>query len=96
VNTREAITAADGAGDVPALVAALEARATELADDGDYEKAACILAATERLRGDAPTGAGRTLALIEEALGTVRLAELTAEGRRLTRADVVALAVAPD
>ena len=86
--------AADRAGDVAALVAALEARATELAGDGDYERAACILAGTEQLRGDAPSDVGRTLALIEEAIGTVRLAELTAEGRKLTRADVVAMAVA--
>lgn len=79
---------------MPALVAALEDRAAALAADGDYERAACILAATNEFRGDTPSGAGRTLALIEEALGTVRLAELTMEGRKLSRADVVAMAVA--
>jgi hypothetical protein len=95
VDTREEVTVADRVGDLPALVAALEARAAILADEGDYETAACILAGTDQLRGNVPSGAGRTLALIEEAIGTVRLAELTAEGRRLTRADVVAMAAAP-
>jgi hypothetical protein len=85
------VASADHADDVPALVVALEAVAADLAGDGDYEKAACVLGGTDRLRGDAPSGAGRTLALIEEAIGTVRLAELTAEGRHLERADVVAL-----
>ncbi len=87
------MTSADRADDVPVLVAALEAVAADLADDGNYEKAACILGGTDALRGDAPSGAGRTLALIEEAIGTVRLAELTAEGRHLSRTDVIALAL---
>ena len=78
---------------MPALVAALEARAAELAADGDYARAACILAGTEQLRGDAPSDAGRTLALIEEAIGDVHLAELTMEGRKLARDDVVAMAI---
>ncbi|MEY2475028.1 MAG: hypothetical protein QOG87_343 [Actinomycetota bacterium] len=88
------MAAADRADDMPALVAALEAVAADVAADGDYEKAACILGATDGLRGDAPSSAGRTLALIEEAIGTVRLAELTAEGRHMARADIVALALA--
>ena len=92
MDTREAVAAADRDGDVPALVAALEARAAHLVGEGDYETAACILGGTDGLRGDMPPGAGRTLAIIEEGIGTVRLAELRAEGRRLTRADVVAIA----
>ena len=94
MDTREAVAAADDADDLPALVAALEARAAALADDGDYERAACVLGGTDGLRGGTSSGAGRTLALVEEAIGTVRLAELITDGRRLSRADVVALAVA--
>jgi hypothetical protein len=94
VDHREAVAAADRGGDDTALVAALEALAADLAADGDYERAACILGGTDGLRAGTASGAGRTLALIEEALGTVRLAELIAEGRRLTRTDVIALALA--
>jgi hypothetical protein len=89
---RDAVRAADAAGDVPALITALEARAAALVEAGDYERAACILGGTDRLRGDG-AGADRTRALLEEALGTVRLAELTADGRRLDRTEVVALAL---
>ena len=92
MDNRQAVADAERADDVAALVVALEAVAAELAADGKYERAACILGGTDELGG--ASGTGRTLALIEEALGTVRLAELIAEGRRLTRADVVALAIA--
>jgi hypothetical protein len=94
VDNREAVADADRGDDVPGLVAALEAAAADLAAADEYERAACILGGTDGFRGDIPSGAGRTLALIEEALGTVRLAELIDDGRRLTRADVVALATA--
>lgn len=92
MDNREAVAAADRADDMPALIASLEAVAAALADDGDYERAACILGGTDGLREGAATSADRTRALIEEAIGTVRLAELTSEGQRLSRADVVALA----
>ena len=94
MDNREAVAAADRGDDVPALVAAHEAVAADLAAEGEYERAACLLGGTVGLRVDEPSGAGRTMALIEEALGTVRLAELIADGRRLARADVVALALA--
>lgn len=89
----EAVAAAERADDVPALIIALEALAAALADGGDYERAACILGGIEALRDGAPSEPARTWAVVEEALGTVRLAEITAEGRRLERAELVRLAL---
>jgi hypothetical protein len=92
VEPREAVEAADRADDTAALVAALELQAAALASDGDYDRAACILAGAEVL-GPVGPASDRTRAIVEEAIGTVRLTELTSEGRHLSRVDLVALAL---
>jgi hypothetical protein len=93
VDHGEAITAAERADDVPALISALEALAAALADQGDYERAACILGGIEALRSAPPAEPVRTWAVVEEALGTVRLAQIIADGRRLERPDLIRLAL---
>lgn len=89
---RDAVAAADGVGDRSAVADAIDALATGLVDGGEYERAARLLGGAEGLRGR--SGAARAHALVEEALGTVRLAELTADGRRLPYAVLLALALA--
>jgi hypothetical protein len=101
---REALAAADRAGKVAAVIDATEALADALADEGAYDKAALLLGGAEAMRGDRGPRAGGTSALVgdraravvEEALGEVRLAERLAEGRRLSYAAVVALALGTD
>jgi hypothetical protein len=88
---RSAVTLADGDGDRSAVADALDALASGLVEAGDYERAARLLGGAEGLRGD--PGAPRAHAVVEEALGTVRLAELTADGRRLPYAVLLALAL---
>jgi hypothetical protein len=90
---RTAVAAAHRSGEPVALADAIDALADALADAGEYEKAACLLGGAEALRG-AP-GAARAHAVVEEALGTVRLAELTAAGARLPYQDLVDLALNP-
>ncbi|MEY2567881.1 MAG: hypothetical protein QOE35_2410 [Actinomycetota bacterium] len=101
---REALAAADRAGKVAAVIDATEALADALADEGAYDRAAVLLGGAEAMRADTGTGEGGTAPLVgdraravaEEALGEVRLAERLAEGRRLSYAEVVALAVGTD
>ena len=90
---QRAVAGADGVGDRPALADALDALASALAEAGDYERAARLLGGARAVRGRA--AAGRTHALVEEALGTVRMTELTTEGGRLPYPDLLALALAP-
>src|SRR4051812_23660179 len=90
---REALAAADRAGDEAQVGEAAEALADALADEGSYDTAALLLGGAEALRGDAgPSPRNeRALAIVEEALGEVRLAERLADGRRLSYAELVAL-----
>src|SRR6476659_3107986 len=93
---RDAVAAADRSGDGPGVADAVEALADVLADEGIYDRAAVLLGGAQALRGEEGGPAARderTLAVVEEALGEVRLAECLAEGRRLSSADVVSLAL---
>jgi hypothetical protein len=88
-------------GDVGRVVSRGEELVGALADAGDYEKAARMAGAVASLREGAqlfelPEQAAlrdRGLAMAEEALGTVRLAELLGEGRQLSADELVSLAL---
>ena len=88
---RNAVVVADGDGDQAAVADAIDQLAEALAEAGDYDRAARLLGGATALRGS--PGAPRGHAVVEEALGTVRMAELTADGRRLPYAVLLALAV---
>jgi hypothetical protein len=96
-NLREAVSDADASRDRSGVAAALDPLVAGLAEAGRYEQAARLAGAAEALHdelGATPVGQAREhgLAIAEEALGTVRLAELREEGRHLSYEEVVALA----
>ena len=93
---RDAVAAADRDADVAAVADAVEALADVLADEGIYDRAAVLLGGAQALRDDDRPRDERALAVAEEALGEVRLAERLAEGRRLSYAEVVSLALRQD
>lgn len=89
-------------GDSQTVTWVLGALAGTVAEAGEYEYAARLLGGAEDLRAkldrhfDLPRASGvrdRRRALTKEAFGTVRLAELTDEGRRMPYADVITFAL---
>jgi hypothetical protein len=94
---REAVSDADASRDRTGVAAALDPLVAGLAEAGQYDRAARLAGAAEALHDDigvTPVGSDREhgLAIAEEALGSVRLAELIDEGRHLAYEEVVALA----
>ena len=99
---REALEHVAPTGDSQTVIWVLDTLAGTVAGVGEYEHAARLFGGADGMRAkldrpfDLPGASGvrdRGRALAEEALGTVRLAELTDQGRHMPYADMIAFAL---
>jgi tetratricopeptide (TPR) repeat protein len=98
---REAMTLAERLGYREVIAYALETSAETAFADGDLERSACLLGASEELfaaigvelRGGEREGFDATLMSLEEALGAEPVAALVERGRTLELADAIRLAL---